>query len=116
MKIKDRELIPCDIPEIPTMEPNAFYAGKKVETSYKEYAVIIGEDNNIYSGEFERNISVTSKTICIFISQYKSILMSLNYRNLLEHRDILRQRIEDLQLSLAATEFKIAMYQKGSRP
>ena len=35
---------------------------------------------------------------------------------MLEHRDILRQRIEDLQLSLAATEFKIAMYQKGSRP
>lgn len=35
---------------------------------------------------------------------------------MLKHRDILRQRIEDLQLSLAATEFKIAMYQKGSRP
>ena len=35
---------------------------------------------------------------------------------MLEHRDILRQRIEDLQLSLVATEFKIAMYQKGSRP
>ena len=35
---------------------------------------------------------------------------------MLEHRDILRQRIEDLQLSLAATEFKIAMYQKGSHP
>ena len=35
---------------------------------------------------------------------------------MLEHRDILRQRIEDLQLSLAATEFKIVMYQRGSRP
>ena len=42
MKIKDRELIPRDIPEIPIMEHNALYAGNKVETSYKEYAVIIG--------------------------------------------------------------------------
>ena len=54
MKIKDRELIPRDIPEIPIMEPNAFYAGKKVETSYKEYAVIIGEDNSIHLKEIYR--------------------------------------------------------------
>ena len=97
MKIKDRELIPRDIPEIPIMEPNAFYAGKKVETSYKEYAVIIGEDNSIHFGEFERNISVTSKTICIFISQYESILMSLNYRNFFEEKTELFKLFENIR-------------------
>ena len=48
--------------------------------------------------------------------QHYISLVEQGAETVLEHRDILRQRIEDLQLSLAATEFKIAMYQKGSRP
>lgn len=111
MKIKDRELIPRDIPEIPIMEPNAFYAGKKVETSYKEYAVIIGEDNSIHFGEFERNISVTSKTICIFISQYESILMSLNYRNFFEEKTELFKLFENIR-SCSGYQRLITIYNK----
>lgn len=111
MKIKDRKLIPRDIPEIPIMEPNAFYAGKKVETSYKEYAVIIGEDNSIHFGEFERNISVTSKTICIFISQYESILMSLNYRNFFEEKTELFKLFENIR-SCSGYQRLITIYNK----
>lgn len=35
---------------------------------------------------------------------------------LMKHRDALRQQIAQLQLSLAATEFKIATYTEGPRP
>ncbi len=35
---------------------------------------------------------------------------------LLEHRDILRSRIAGLQLALAATEYKIAVYQEVHQP
>lgn len=35
---------------------------------------------------------------------------------LLEHRDTLRAQIAQLQLSLAATEYKISTYQEGPRP
>lgn len=35
---------------------------------------------------------------------------------LLEHRDTLRSQIAQLQLALAATEYKIATYQEGPRP
>lgn len=35
---------------------------------------------------------------------------------LLEHRDTLRAQIAQLQLSLAATEYKIATYQEGPLP
>lgn len=37
-------------------------------------------------------------------------------RMLAEHRDELRQRIADLQLSLAATEYKISAYTEGPTP
>lgn len=35
---------------------------------------------------------------------------------LLEHRDTLRSQIAQLQLALAATEYKIASYQEGPKP
>ncbi|MCR3722909.1 MULTISPECIES: MerR family transcriptional regulator [Prauserella salsuginis group] len=35
---------------------------------------------------------------------------------LLEHRDTLRSQIAQLQLALAATEYKIATYREGPRP
>jgi DNA-binding transcriptional MerR regulator len=35
---------------------------------------------------------------------------------MLEHRDTLRAQIAQLQLALAATEYKIATYQEGPRP
>lgn len=35
---------------------------------------------------------------------------------LMEHRDTLRSQIAQLQLSLAATEYKIATYTEGPRP
>lgn len=35
---------------------------------------------------------------------------------LTEHRDALRRKIEELQLSLAATEYKMAIYKEGPRP
>lgn len=35
---------------------------------------------------------------------------------LLEHRDTLRSQITQLQLALAATEYKLAAYQEGPQP
>lgn len=35
---------------------------------------------------------------------------------MLEHRDTLRRQISQLQLALAATEYKIATYQEGPTP
>ena len=35
---------------------------------------------------------------------------------MLEHRDTLRRQIGQLQLALAATEYKIATYQEGPTP
>lgn len=35
---------------------------------------------------------------------------------LLEHRDTLRSQIAQLQLALAATEYKVATYQEAPRP
>ena len=37
MKIKNNGLKRPDSPYIPIMEPNTFFANKKVQTTYKEY-------------------------------------------------------------------------------
>lgn len=55
-------------PYIPKVEPNLFFANKKVKTSYKEYEVLI--DNNIGLGKFKKNVAVIPKDIINFIKEY----------------------------------------------
>ena len=56
-------------PYIPKVEPNLFFAGKKVKTSYKEYEVLI-DNNNIGLGKFKKNVAVIPKDIINFIKEY----------------------------------------------
>ena len=69
MKIKNNALenYPRS-PYIPKVEPNLFFANKKVKTSYKEYEVLI--DNNIGLGKFKKNVAVIPKDIINFIKEY----------------------------------------------
>ena len=54
---------------IPKVEPNLFFANKKVKTSYKEYEVLIN-NNNIGLGKFKKNVAVIPKDIINFIKEY----------------------------------------------
>ena len=56
-------------PYIPKVEPNLFFANKKVKTSYKEYEVLI-DNNNIGLGKFKKNVAVIPKDIINFIKEY----------------------------------------------
>ncbi|WP_288869188.1 hypothetical protein, partial [uncultured Capnocytophaga sp.] len=56
-------------PYIPKVEPNLFFAGKKVKTSYKEYEVLI-DNNNIGLGKFKKNVVVIPEDIINFIKEY----------------------------------------------
>ena len=56
-------------PYIPMAEPNLFFANKKVKTSYKEYEVLI-DNNNIGLGKFKKNVAVIPKDIINFIKEY----------------------------------------------
>ena len=55
-------------PYIPKVEPNLFFANKKVKTSYKEYEVLI--DNNIGLGKFKKNVAVIPEDIIYLIKEY----------------------------------------------
>ena len=55
-------------PYIPKVEPNLFFANKKVKTSYKEYEVLI--DNNIGLGKFKKNVAVIPEDIINLIKEY----------------------------------------------
>lgn len=56
-------------PYIPKVEPNLFFAGKKVKTSYKEYEVLI-DNNNIGLGKFKKNVAVIPEDIINLIKEY----------------------------------------------
>ena len=56
-------------PYIPKVEPNLFFADKKVKTSYKEYEALIG-NNNIGLGKFRKNVAVIPEDIINFIKEY----------------------------------------------
>jgi hypothetical protein len=56
-------------PYIPKVEPNLFFADKKVKTSYKEYEALIG-NNNIGLGKFRKNVAVIPEDIRNFIKEY----------------------------------------------
>ena len=56
-------------PYIPKVEPNLFFAGKKVKTSYKEYKALIG-NNNIGLGKFKKNVAVIPEDIINLIKEY----------------------------------------------
>ena len=60
-------------PYAPKVEPNLFFAGKKVKTSYKEYEALIGNNNSIRLGKFTiipllalRRSAVLSRNIVIW--------------------------------------------------
>ena len=55
-------------PYIPKVEPNLFFANKKVKTSYKEYEALI--DNNIGLGKFKKNVAVIPEDIINLIKEY----------------------------------------------
>ena len=56
-------------PYIPKVEPNLFFAGKKVKTAYKEYEVLI-DNNNIGLGKFKKNVAVIPEDIINLIKEY----------------------------------------------
>ena len=56
-------------PYTPKVEPNLFFADKKVKTSYKEYEALIG-NNNIGLGKFRKNVAVIPEDIINFIKEY----------------------------------------------
>ena len=56
-------------PYIPKVEPNLFFANKKVKTSYKEYEALIG-NNKIGLGKFKKNVAVIPEDIINLIKEY----------------------------------------------
>ena len=56
-------------PYAPKVEPNLFFADKKVKTSYKEYEVLI-DNNNIGLGKFKKNVAVIPEDIINLIKEY----------------------------------------------
>ena len=56
-------------PYIPKVEPNLFFADKKVKTFYKEYEALIG-NNNIGLGKFRKNVAVIPEDIKNLIKEY----------------------------------------------
>ena len=60
-------------PYAPKVEPNLFFAGKKVKTSYKEYEALIGNNNSIRLGKFNNNTAVSPKEISSLIEEYRDM-------------------------------------------
>ena len=57
-------------PYTPKVEPNLFFADKKVKTSYKEYEALIGNNNSIRLGKFNNNAAVIPEEISSLIEEY----------------------------------------------
>ena len=60
-------------PYTPKVEPNLFFADKKVKTSYKEYEALIGNNNSIRLGKFNNNTAVSPKEISSLIEEYRDM-------------------------------------------
>ena len=76
MKLKDEGLrfTTASIPYIPVMKPNTSFAGKKVETSYKEYDIATDENGNVCLGEFNKYTEVSPEPIFTLIEEYRKMI------------------------------------------
>lgn len=68
-------------PYTPKVEPNLFFADKKVKTSYKEYEALIGNNNSIRLGKFNNNTAVSPKEISSLIEEYRDMARELRYKD-----------------------------------
>lgn len=68
-------------PYAPKVEPNLFFAGKKVKTSYKEYEALIGNNNSVRLGKFKNNAAVSPKEISSLVEEYLDMARELKYKN-----------------------------------
>ena len=76
MKLKDEGLrfTTASMPYIPIMKPNTSFAGKKVETSYKEYDIATDENGNVCLGEFNKYTEVSPEPISTLIEEYRKMI------------------------------------------
>ena len=76
MKLKDEGLrfTTASIPYIPVMKTNTSFAGKKVETSYKEYDIATDENGNVCLGEFNKYTEVSPEPIFTLIEEYRKMI------------------------------------------
>ena len=82
MKLKDEGLrfTTASIPYIPVMKPNTSFAGKKVETSYKEYDIATDENGNVCLGEFNKYTEVSPEPISTLIEEYCKMIEEMKKR------------------------------------
>ncbi len=76
MKLKDEglEFTSFSMPYILIMKPNTSFAGKKVETSYKEYDIATDENGNVCLGEFNKYTEVSPEPIFTLIEEYRKMI------------------------------------------
>ena len=67
-------------PYIPKVEPNLFFAGKKVKTSYKEYEALIG-NNSVRLSKFNNNVAVIPEEISSLIEEYRDMVGELSHKD-----------------------------------
>ena len=68
-------------PYTPKVEPNLFFADKKVKTSCKEYEALIGNNNSVRLGKFNNNTAVSPKDISSLIEEYHDMARELRYKD-----------------------------------
>ena len=68
-------------PYTPKVEPNLFFADKKVKTSYKEYEALIGNNNSVRLGKFKNNAAVSPKEISSLIEEYSDMAGELRHKD-----------------------------------
>ena len=67
-------------PYTPKVEPNLFFADKKVKTSYKEYEALI-DNNSVRLGKFNNNTAVIPEDISSLIEEYRDMAGELRYKD-----------------------------------
>ena len=77
MKIKNNGLKRPDSPYIPIMEPNTFFANKKVQTTYKEYEAVEDENNTVRLGAFKDYELFIPETIQTLSSEFRGMAVTL---------------------------------------
>ena len=93
MKLKDEglEFTSLSKPYIPVMKPNTSFAGKKVETSYKEYDIATDENGNVCLGEFNKYTEVSPEPISTLIEEYRKMIEEMKKEGfLVEGTDFLK--------------------------
>ena len=68
-------------PYAPKVEPNLFFADKKVKTSYKEYEALIGNNNSVRLGKFKNNAAVSPKEISSLVEEYCDMAGELRHKD-----------------------------------